>query len=186
MTPDVFLSQHGIRTDGISGLTLNSDPAVYVASLQFLNGLRTIDPDTGKLVATIYQTPGYAPGSVGPADFSPALINALNRAMDTYRNAFKTGDLAQVHAAQDAVNMLRMSAGYGPMLWLTDFEIVAESAKNAAGEMARFIISERASVDSTGVGSMVGSPLPWFDTPAAYSALQSYQPAAFTNAVKVG
>jgi hypothetical protein len=112
---------------------------------------------------------------MGPQDYDPTLINHLRQAMDALRTAFKTGNIAKVRAAQASVETLRAAAGYGPLPWLSDFEIVAENAQNAAGELARFIASERQAVAETGQGSMVGSPLPWYDTVDAFEALNAYE-----------
>lgn len=176
MTADNFFTQHRIRTDGYGGLTLNRQPSVYLASLVFLNGLRTLNSDTGLLEDIMYETPGFAPGSMGPAGQSPVVVGALNRAMDKYRAAFNrpgpaAARLVAAHAAQDEVNMLRSGLGYGPMVWLTDFELVAERADDAAGELARFISSERRAIAETGQPTEVGSCLPWFDTVEAFREL---------------
>jgi len=172
MTPDVFLSQHRLRTDGYGGLFLNADPGVYVASLKLLSSLRTLDVKAGTLSEYIYVTPGLTPGSMGPADWSLVMIGRLTAAMDKYRASFKTGDLQQAHAAQDEVNLLRMILGYGPLPWMTDFQVIAEGP-TAAGECARLIYTER--LAEGGAGTFAGSPIPWFDTVEAFNALAAYQ-----------
>jgi hypothetical protein len=181
MTPDVFLSQHRLRTDGYGGLTKNADPGTYVNSLKALNATRTLDK-TGNLSETLYVTPGLTPGSIGPADWSPVMIGRLTDAMDNYRSALKTGDLAQAHEAQDEVNLLRTVLGYGPLPWLTDFGILAEG-DTPVGELARLIYSER--LADGGQGTFAGSPIPWFDTAEAFQALAQYQvPAGWGTTVQ--
>lgn len=179
MSPDVFLSQNRISTSGYGGLVLNSNPAIYVASLQLLSSLRSID-QSGRLVDNMYVTPGFTPGTFGPADFSLIMEQKLNAAMDAYRTSFKSGDLAAVHRAQDQVNLLRMTLGYGALPWFTDFEIVAEGP-TAAGELARIIYSERQSIADTGAPSFAGSPIPWFDTVDAYKALAAFQATVYQS-----
>lgn len=172
VSPDVFLSQNGIRYD--NGL-LTGTPAEIVANLKALNALRILKD--GQLQETVYRTPGYVPGDMGPQDFDPALLKATSDAMTAYRQVLKTGDLSAVHAAVDAVNNWRAQGGYAAMVPPSDFEIV-KNASTPLGVMARVIASERIAVqesvargDNPVQGSIFGSPLPWFDTMAAYKAL---------------
>lgn len=174
-SPDNFLSHHGNPGHGIdySGSGLQGSPAEIVANLKTLNATRFIH-DNGDLVETVYHTPGFVAGPDTPAAHTIANTAIENKLMATYNDALKTGDLAKVHKAVDAVNKQRMAmGGIAELVPPSDFNILAE-ASNPVGEAAKYLIEERVTFAETGAPSIAGSPIPWFDTVEAFKALSDY------------
>lgn len=174
-SPDNFLSHHGNPGHGIdySGRGLQGSPAEIVANLKALNATRALD-ESGALVETVYRTPGFVAGPDTPAAHTIANTAIENKLVATYNDALKTGDLAKVHKAVDAVNKQRMAmGGIAELVPPSDFAILAE-ADNPVGKAAKYLISERVAFNETGEASLAGSPIPWFDTVEAFKALSDY------------
>ena len=168
MSPDVFLSQHGIRYDGLG---VSGTPAEIVAHLKTLNATRKIGDD-GKLKDEVYRTVGFAPAPFGPNSFNPATIASERKAIQAYQAALSSGDLNVVHGAVDDINAVRAVKGGSEFVPQSDFDILAH-ANSELGQMARYIASERLWVEETGFGSTSGSVLPWFDTVEAFHELEA-------------
>ena len=171
MSPDVFLSQNRIRTDNYGGF--NGSPAEKVAALQSLNKLRAWNPDTNDFSYITYRTPGFGGSSPNPSQFSNTVLTNENAAYRDYQTALKTGDLDKVHQAVDVINAVRTVVGGAEFIPFADWDIVSEG-RGPLNLVADFINTERRAVAETGFGTFVGSPLPWFDTKAAFDALNSY------------
>lgn len=169
-SPDVFLSTHQIRYDGIG---LKGTPAEIVASLIKLNSTRQLVD--GELQDITYRTPDFVGVPVNPATFSPVAVKLENAAVAAYYAAVQTGDLAAVHGAVDRINSVRMIKSGGEFIPQSDFEILAHG-KNHVGQTAREIVSERAAIEM-GEELPAHSVIPWYDTVEAYQALKEYAEA---------
>lgn len=169
MPADVFLSRNGIRYDEFGGF--HGTPAEIVANLKGLNATRQLDGE-GRLEDLVHYSAGFQPVPTNPSTFEPAMVKKERLAMQAYWAALETGDLDKTHAAADAINAVRSVKSGGIFLPAPDFYILAHG-KNTLGETARFIVSERASIEETGFPTMAGSPLPWYDTAAAFHQLNA-------------
>lgn len=165
MSPDVFLSQQGIRYDRPEF----GSPAELVQNLKSLSVLRALT--FGELTPTRYHTAGFFPAPVSPATFDPVSIKANQAAQAAYFKALKRGILGEVYAAVDSLNAIRAMVGGSEQVPPTDFEIVSNQP-TPLGFLAREISSQRIAFEEN---SELPQPLiPWFDTLAAYNALNNY------------
>lgn len=184
VSADVFLSNHGNLGGGIdySGRGLKGTPAEIVANLQALNATRTLVK--GEVVETVYHTPDFKALPDSPDAHDDKNVQKHSKLVTAAEDAEKTGDLEKVRAAADKVNALRMVMGgiheYVPF---SDF-IILSKANNAVGVAARYIQEQRArweqvqyensATPEEAMPLMHGSPVPWFDTPEAFKALNDF------------
>lgn len=168
MSPDVFLSQQGLKYDGSAG-AFPGTPAEIVSALITLNQTRTWNQELGDFEYTRYESPAFQAAPPNPATFDPLWVAREGQAVRAYQLAVRTGDPKTVHAAVDKINEIRAVKGGAAFSPMTDFEIFAWD-QGEIGLVARTIVSWREP-------SLEGTPaLPqWFDTKEAFDALNEYQ-----------
>jgi hypothetical protein len=181
-SPDVFLSHHGNIGHGIdySGRGLKGTPPEIMANLAILNATRTVED--GDLIETAYRTPIFSANVDTPAAHTIENTNAHEKLMEAYQASLKTGDPAKVHRAVDKVNQQREAmGGIVELRPPSDFDIIAQQ-QTPAGEAARFLKAERvrwaevqaANKPEDAINAMGASPIPWFDTVAAFEAINAF------------
>lgn len=166
MSPDVFLSRHGIKYDG-SAQAPPGSPAEIVNSFLVLNGTRQWDPDYNDFVYTQYETPNFTPREINPLTFSRRLVQQEQDAMQAVFESYKTGNLTKVRKAVDTLNSIREKKGGVQFFPIPDYEILGHGSDNV-GQVARWLVSDfQRAVDTN-------EPPPWFFTKAASDALSDY------------
>ena len=164
MSPDVFLSQNGIRYDGNG---LNGSPADIMVSLVLLNGTRSWSDALGGFIYNRHETPGFISAPINPNTFSPIWVEREQVAVEWYRQAVKLGSLAFAWIAIDEINRIRAVKGGPAFTADTDFDILSMGSGSAAQTARKLNELNRNSIEES------GQPY-WFFTKAAYDAINKY------------